>query len=336
VGLALLVITATAGAPAAWAKRAHIVPLGGHGTTAGGVVLRGRALAGKPSSGAKGRGRLRKTLSTAHAFLRNDLEHVEVVVADAASGQEWKFSTDGEGFFDATVPGPLPAGARRYRVTLGAGKWKADPVELEVPVVDAAAAGLVVVCDIDDTIVETGVADGKTGMVLRVAASSADDMRPYPAAAATLAAFAEAGAPIVYVSAGPVELAPRTTAFLGARGFPSGALFLRHYEDDGIGDPTAYKRKHIDRVLADYPARKLVLVGDNGEHDPDLFAAVAKDTGRVAAAYVRATLPVKAGDPRYDGLTVFSAWTDVARHAGKAKLLRWLRVQRILAAEGEK
>jgi phosphatidate phosphatase APP1 len=123
-----------------------------------------------------------------------------------------------------------------------------------------------------------------------------------------------------------VELAPRTREFLNTRGFPEGALFMRRYEDDGVGSPLAFKRARIDRLLTDYPARKLVLFGDNGEEDSTLFKQVAAETGRVAAAYVRSTL---AADPaKLGSLIAFAQWAEVARHAGKAGMIRWMRAQK--------
>jgi phosphatidate phosphatase APP1 len=147
-------------------------------------------------------------------------------------------------------------------------------------------------------------------------------MRPFPGSKETLSALAAEGIPIFYVSASPVELAPRLSQFLRERGFPEGPLILRYWPTHGIKDPRPFKRKAVDRLLADFPMRKLVLFGDNGEHDPELFAEVAKDTGRVAAAYVRTTLKVEKHDPRYRGLATFASWHEVACDAAERGLIR--------------
>ena len=324
VGAALLLV-----APAAQAmKDAHIISFGGHGSTEG-VFLRGRAHSGKPSSGAKGRGKLRKLASTAHAFVRNDLEFVKIEATHVQSGKVFQFTTDDEGFFDGHVPGPLPAGAATFRVRIADPGYRSDPVEMRVPVVDSAQAGLVVICDIDDTIADTGVTGSKITLVKKVATSNAEDMKAFPGAASTLAAFAQSGTPVVYLTAGPVELAPRIAEFLRLRGFPEGALFMRKYEDDGIGSPLAFKRARVDRLLADYPARKVIFFGDNGEEDIMLFRQVGTDTGRVTAAYVRTTLRVDPADPKLKGLVPFASWAEVARHAGRLGFIRWMRAQKV-------
>lgn len=290
------------------------------------MVVRGRVAEGKPPSGRHHRHRFTKGLSTAKAFLRGDVEHARVVVVDVASGKRAEGRTDDEGFYDVRLPGPLPAGPRTVRVALEGSKYRPDPVDIEVTVVDAASPGLLVICDIDDTLVDTGVTRGIGATVLETALRDAGDMRAYPAAAATLQAFAAGGAPIVYLSASPVELAPRLTQFLRDQGFPPGALMLRYYPDEGIGNPVGYKRARIDRLLGDFGGRKVVLVGDNGEHDPELFRQVATATGRVAAAYVRLTLASAPGD----GLVGFHAWREVARDAGRRGLIRWMTAARIV------
>jgi phosphatidate phosphatase APP1 len=315
------------GAPTAEARvrDAHVIALGGHGTTDA-VVLRGRAHSGKPSSGAKGGGRLRKLASTAHAFVRNDLEHVRIEAVHLQSGRSHHFTTDGEGFFEGKVQGPLPAGAATFRLRVADPRYRSPSIDVTVSIVHASEPGLLVICDIDDTIADTGVTGGKLSLVQRVATSNADDMRAFPGAAATLTAFAQAGAPVIYLSAGPVELAPRTAEFLRRRGFPEGPLFLRRYADDGIGSPLAFKRAHVARLVGDYPARRLVLFGDNGEADVTLFRELV-EAGRVAAAFVRSTLATSPDDPHLHGLYPFSTWPQVARQAGRLGLIRWLRAQ---------
>lgn len=314
----------------AWGKEAHIVSYGGFGTTDG-VVLRGRVVAGAPPSGAKGKGKLRKAASTAKAFLRGDVENAAIVVTDP-SGESHQAKADDEGFYDVSIPGPLETGRRDFAVTLAEPGWSAPTVQVNIDVLDASKDGMVVVTDIDDTIVETGVTGGKAALITRVATSNAEDMAAYPLAPDTLRAFADAGVPVIYLTAGPVELAPRTLEFLARNGFPPGAIFFRYYMDHGAGDPTDYKMANFERILQVYAKRKLVLFGDNGEKDPELFAAVAARTQRVAGAYIRATKAAEPTESRYEGMTLYETWRDVARDAGKKRLIRWMAAHKIALA----
>ncbi len=330
-GTLVAAVVILGGAGIARADEAHLVSYGAFGTTEG-VNLRGRVVRGAPPSGAHGKGKLRKAASTAHAFLRRDVEKADLVVSDRGSGRSWRHESDDEGFWDISIPGPLRPGKLALEIRLTEEGWEAPAIRVTADVVDAAAPGLVVISDIDDTIVETGVTGGKARMVGRVATSNAADMLPYPLAAATLRAFAEAGAPVIYLTAGPVELAPRTIEFLERNGFPPGAIFFRYYSEHGAGDPTAYKIERFDRILQRFPARQLALFGDNGEKDPELFALVAQRSKRVAAAYIRATLAAAPDEARYQGQILIESWRDIARHAGKNRLIRWMAAHRIALA----
>jgi phosphatidate phosphatase APP1 len=323
VGLTILAILA---APRlAWAKAAYLDSYGGWGSDRGIVVL-GRVVEGAPPSGRTHHHRVTKALSTARAFLRGDVEHASVRVTDLQSGAHAEGEADEEGFYDLRLPGPIATGPRALRVELVSKRWRAAPVDETVVVVDASASGVVIVCDIDDTLTATGVPAGDWAVVKATFSKGAGDMRAFPAAAATLAALAEAGAPVVYLSASPVQLAPRLRQFLRQQGFPDGALLLRDDKRDGVRDPGGYKRARIERLLGEWPKRQLVLIGDDGEQDPELFAAVAKASGRVAAAYVRLTVGAAKRAP---GIVYFDDWRQVARDAGKKKLVRWMRAQRI-------
>jgi phosphatidate phosphatase APP1 len=311
----------------AGAKDAHVQSYGGWATTEGATLL-GRAVEGEPPLG-EHHHTLTKLGSTAHAFVRGDLEHARVHVTDLRTGFAVDARTDDEGFYDVRVPGPLPAGPRTFRIEIRADRYQAEPFDLELVVHDAATPGVLCVTDLDDTLTFTGVTAGKLAVAWGTATRGAADMKPFPAAVLTLRALHAAGAPIVYLTASPIELAPRIERFLRDAGFPEGPLLLRYYRRDGLADPAQYKRARLDRLLADFPRRQVILLGDNGEQDPELFQALASATRRVAAAYVRATLPGKASDARYRGLLLFSHFREVARDLARHGWIRWWLAQRI-------
>ncbi len=327
--LTFLVTPADAGTHDAYAEC-----YGGWATTDSAVLL-GRAHKGEAPSGREHHHRITKLAATAKDFMGRELEAARVHVTDLASGHEIDAAADAEGFFDVRVPGPFPPGKRTFRidVSASAGKYQAPPLDIELEVFDAKATGVLVVADLDDTLTETGVTGGKLALLWGTATRGAGDMKPYPAAAATLRALHAAGAPVVYLSASPIELAPRLHRFLHDAGFPDGPLLLRYYRRDGISDPGRYKRSRVERLLNDFGAREIILVGDNGEQDPELFQSLAKDTGRIAAAYVRTTLPGNASDARYHGLLLFSHFRDVARDLARRGWIRWWLAQRIYLSE---
>jgi phosphatidate phosphatase APP1 len=316
--LAVVALLVAASPAEAKPKDAYFVSYGGYATTEV-AVIRGRVGRGTPVLDKPDRGGFRKTVATARVFLGRDVEDPKLEVV--AGGRTAQVVGDDEGFFEARVPGPFPAGTQRFEVRLVEKQYAAAPLVLDLTVVDGKA-GYVIVTDIDDTIIETGVTGSKAAMIKRIAGQDARDIRAYPGAAEALSAFHAAGVPIVYLSASPIELGPRLMQFLALRGFPLGMLYLRYYPDAGIGDPTPYKRARFQAVLADFPGRNLILFGDNGEKDPEIFLAVGKETGRVGVSYIRRTLAVKPGDKRYDGTQLFGAWAEVVPHARGAGILK--------------
>jgi len=105
-------------------------------------VLLGRAQKGDAPSGREHHHHLTKLAATASDFLRRDLEHARVHVTDLTSGHELDAAADGEGFFDVRVPGPLPPGKRSFRVEVSSGNYRAAPLDVELEVFDASAAGV--------------------------------------------------------------------------------------------------------------------------------------------------------------------------------------------------
>jgi phosphatidate phosphatase APP1 len=57
---------------------------------------------------------------------------------------------------------------------------------------------------------------------------------------------------------------------------------------DSLLDTPTYKQKHIDKILAAFPGVKFMLIGDDGEHDPEIFAhAAEKYPDRIDGVWIR-------------------------------------------------
>lgn len=158
-------------------------------------------------------------------------------------------------------------------------------------------ARYVVISDIDDTIVYTGVAN-KLGMLWRLFVEGADSRVAFPGAAALYRAFhngAEGDAcnPILYVSRGPWGIYDVLDEFFRRHAIPIGPiLFLREW---GISltsplprKAVDHKRRLIDAMLEFYRDRPFVLIGDSGQHDPEVYRHIVEAHGnRVLAVYIR-------------------------------------------------
>jgi phosphatidate phosphatase APP1 len=138
--------------------------------------------------------------------------------------------------------------------------------------------GLSVISDIDDTVKFSNVADKRE--LLRNTL-----LREFTAVAGMPEVYRrwrEAGAEFHYVSSSPWQLSDPLCRFLGQAGLPAGSMHLKLFR---LKDSTPLgrlpsrkrgKRRTIDRILDDFPSRRFVLVGDSGERDPEIYAAIAR------------------------------------------------------------
>ncbi|AKU14786.1 App1 family protein [Luteipulveratus mongoliensis] len=82
------------------------------------------------------------------------------------------------------------------------------------------------------------------------------------------------GAPIVYVSTGAWNTHAVLTRFLRRHGYPAGALLLTDWgptESSWFRSGQAHKRAQLRRLATEFPHIRWVLVGDDGQHDPQIY-----------------------------------------------------------------
>ncbi len=113
------------------------------------------------------------------------------------------------------------------------------------------------------------------------------------------------------VTGWPIQFAPRLVRFLAKNGFPPMALFLRNL---GRSTLSGYKEPVLRRLVERFP-HPLVLVGDSGERDPEIYAALARESpGRVLRIYIREADEVGPA-ARFQGMLLFSDPQDAVRDA---------------------
>ncbi len=188
---------------------------------------------------------------------------------------------DREGYFRIDISAPGRPGWRQVHLRLSD-----DPQVQAIGrvLVPSAKARFGVVSDIDDTVVHTGV-QRKLRMLVALALSNARTRKPLPGVAAFYRALHAGVNPVFYVSKSPWNLYVPLTEYLRAQGLPEGALFLRNL---GLRMPRDHKASAIAELFAAYPRLPFVLIGDSGEDDPEVYAAlVRRHPRRVRTIYIR-------------------------------------------------
>ncbi len=135
--------------------------------------------------------------------------------------------------------------------------------------------GLSVISDIDDTIKVSQVLDKKKLLINTF-------IKPYRVTKGFPEYYkklATQGAYFHYVSASPWQIYPSLKPFL-ERNYPKGTVALRNFriKDSSLLNflkpSTDYKIKQIQNIIQRYPKHHFILIGDSGEHDPEVYAKI--------------------------------------------------------------
>ena len=162
--------------------------------------------------------------------------------------------------------------------------------------------GLSVISDIDDTVKITLVTDRKA-MFER---TFFRELEVVPGMAALYQRLASRGAAFHYVSSSPWHLYEPLDEFLTANHFPARSMSLKfvRLKDGTIHNlfkkGTETKPSQIEPILKTYPGRRYLLVGDSGEQDPEVYAALLKKYPRqIVRIWIRNVTNASINDERF-------------------------------------
>ncbi len=263
----------------------------GYGTTSE-VRMRGRVLEAFTAPAwpdSLEASRLDTLAATASRFLTAELGGVAVTgdIGDHGSHAE----SDPEGFVEVRVTGEFRPGWQVGRMQPNGGA-EAE-VRVLVPPTDAP---YLVISDIDDTVLVTDV-DQPIRMIARTLMSPPGRRRVIPGIAELYArltgeATGPLRAPMFYLSSSPWNLHGLIDRILSQNDLPEGPLLLSDWgftPEWAIRAPAmTHKLRHIEDLAATYPDLPIILIGDSGEHDPEVYAAAAERLGdRIAAILIR-------------------------------------------------
>jgi phosphatidate phosphatase APP1 len=240
-----------------------------------------------------------------HTYRRLASREVPRATVRVTLGRETvELVTDDEGYYEGMIS--MSGAADAY--------WQPVEVELLDPapaerrlhrgsvLLSPPYARFGVVSDIDDTILRTD-ATRLIRMILKVALHNASTRLPFEGVGAFYRALQfDRGAPlnpIFYVSSGPWNLYDFLEDFFEVHDIPVGPMLL---QDFGIDDRKLiyarhdeHKRAQIEWIFSMFPDLPWVLVGDSGQHDPEIYASVVREhAARIRVIYIRAvTTPAR-------------------------------------------
>ena len=242
--------------------------------------------------------RWQNLLNTYHSFVHRKLAGVRLLAVFGSARTE--VTTDDDGYFSVEMELPAPiAGPLWQEVEFalldGPHQRDAAPVTAKgMVLVHPLKSRFAVISDIDDTVLASNVTS-KLRMALKVLFSNAHTRMQFGGVGALYRALERGHGnehnPIFYVSNGPWNLHDLLVDFFRLNGTPLGPIYLRDWGSHLMlrRKPTgSHKRMQIGRIMDFFPQVPVVLIGDSGEHDPEIFLAVAKDfPGRVDTIYIR-------------------------------------------------
>lgn len=256
----------------------HIVPFFGYGSDSW-VRLLCRVVLLRPHRGQ--RKKIRGWRSFVGAPVAGAMVHVTI------AGQSFTVVTDRGGVLDSVVPLALTPGWH----TVSFSTEESDTITSKILVIDPLVT-LGVVCDIDDTVMVTALPRpllaAWNSFVLDEHAR-----RQVPGMSVLLDRLSRdnPGSPVIYLSTGAWNVAPTLTRFLKRNLFPQGPLLLTDWgptTDRWFRSGREHKRVSLERLASEFPTMRWVLIGDDGQHDEEIYGEFASThPGNVRAIAIR-------------------------------------------------
>ncbi|WP_019482499.1 App1 family protein [Arthrobacter sp. TB 23] len=260
-------------------KRGHvetIIPYTGYGSATWIRVLARVVLADPVEMAPIKGGEVLKTIKEGIRGWRNftsaPVRYAKVTVE--IDGEIHEVTADRGGIVDARIDAQLAPGWHTIKLR------SADDNLVESPVrIIESGTTFGVVSDIDDTVMVTALprpflAAWNT-FVLDEHARAAT-----PGMAVLLERITQEtpGAPVLYLSTGAWNVAPALTRFLSRNLYPAGPKLLTDWgptRDRWFRSGPEHKRSSLKRLAGEFPDIKWLLIGDNGQHDEEIYADFA-------------------------------------------------------------
>jgi phosphatidate phosphatase APP1 len=223
-------------------------------------------------------------------------ERGDATVTASLNGRHWRVRTDVEGYFRIELSGldVLAPGWHPVHVTSGIATARIPLLLLPPQNVHG------VISDFDDTLMVTEV-NRRLRMLANTFLRNPLQRRVVPGMPALFHSLiarnpVPSATPLFYVSASPRQLHMPLQAVLDHNAFPPGVLITKRVTNDGTREPlrdqTRYKLARFEEILQRTPGVSFTLIGDDGEHDPEIFRTLReRHPDRVERIWIRRVHP---------------------------------------------
>ncbi|MGO2659422.1 MAG: App1 family protein [Mycetocola reblochoni] len=219
------------------------------------------------------------------SFLAIPVNAATVIVT--INGVDHEVTADRGGVVDVVVEAELEPGWSTIQLRCPGGPRVPAPVFIVDP-----ATRFGIVSDVDDTVMVT-VLPRPFVAAWNTFVRDEHARLPVPGMAVFLERMVRdnPGAPVIYLSTGAWNVAPTLTRFIERHLYPSGPLLLTDWgptHDRVFRSGRAHKQDNLSRLAAEFPHIRWLLVGDDGQHDVELYDSFAEaNPGHVAAIAIR-------------------------------------------------
>jgi phosphatidate phosphatase APP1 len=269
-----------------------VIPYAGYGG-AGWIRVLGRVLLTAPGATAEDeQGLKNRNVRGWRSFTSVPVDDVSVIVT--AGDREFRVKAGRGGVVDTRIEVDLPVGWNTIQIRTD----ESGNVEAPVHVVDPnMRVGLL--SDIDDTVMVTALprpflAAWNTFVLNEHARTPVAGM----AVLYERLVRANPGVPVIYLSTGAWNVAPTLTRFLSRNLYPSGALLLTDWgptHDRWFRSGRDHKQSSLRRLASEFPDIRWILVGDDGQHDEELYGEFLREhEDNVTAVCIRQLSPGEA------------------------------------------
>lgn len=224
--------------------------------------------------------------------LRGWRSFTSVAVSNAAvtvtlAGQTFEVIADEGGVIDARIDVSLEPGIHDMTMEMSG-----SPVAITSVYIVSPDQKYGVITDVDDTVMITALprpmVAAWNSFVLNEHARI-----PTPGMAVMMDRIKKSHpqAPFMYLSTGAWNVAPTLRRFLSRNGYPWGTFLLTDWgptPDRWFRSGAQHKVNSLKRLAAEFPHIKWILIGDDGQRDPDIYSGFAvRYPENVAAILIR-------------------------------------------------